>query len=70
MGENGDPVVYRSRVEIERVRGPLRRATLPAEDEPVVYGVHSEIAAHYGVKPEQSHPHATTLDHLVGAAGG
>ncbi len=39
-----DEVVYRSRVRIERVEGPLRRAYLPAEPAPVLVGVHSEIA--------------------------
>jgi hypothetical protein len=44
-----EPVVYTSKVKIERVKGPLRRAYLPQEDEPVLFGVHSEVAAHYGV---------------------
>ncbi|MCP4201560.1 MAG: hypothetical protein GY769_06445 [bacterium] len=62
--------VYTSRVRIERIRGPLRRAFLPAEDEPVMFGVHSEIAAHYGVGPEDFPATATTLDYVVAAAGG
>ncbi len=65
-----DPVAYRSRVRIERVRGPLRRAFLPAEPEPVSFGVHSEVAEHYGVDPQVHEPHATTLDYLVAAAAG
>ena len=65
-----DETVYTSRVHIERLRGPLRRARLPAESEPVMFGVHSEIAAHYGVDPERFTPHATTLDYVVAAAGG
>lgn len=65
-----DPVVYRSLVRIEPVKGPLRRAYLPAEDEPVLFGVHSEVAEHYGVDPESNEPHATTLDYLVAAAAG
>ncbi|MCC9078693.1 hypothetical protein FKZ61_021595 [Litorilinea aerophila] len=65
-----DPVVYRSKVRIERVKGPLRRAYLPVEPEPVLFGVHSEIAEHYGMKPGQVEPHATTLDYLVAAAAG
>ncbi|MHB8668931.1 MAG: hypothetical protein ACYC7B_15600 [Burkholderiales bacterium] len=65
-----DSVAYRSRVRIERVKGPIRRAYLPAESEPVTFGVHSEVAAHYGVKPENSEPHATTLDYLVAATAG
>ena len=65
-----DPVVYRSRVRVERVRGPLRRAFLPVEPEPVRFGVHSEVAQHYGVDPQVHEPHATTLDYLVAAAAG
>ncbi len=70
--ENGRPSedVYTSKVRIERIRGPLRRAFLPAQEEPVMFGVHSEIAEHYGVKPEDFPPMATTLDYVVAAAGG
>jgi hypothetical protein len=63
-------VVYRSEVRIERVKGPLRRAWLPAEPAPVVYGVHGAVAEHYGRAPGSFEPHATTLDHVVGAAAG
>ncbi len=65
-----DPVVYRSRVRIERVKGPLRRAYLPAEPAPVLFGVHSEIAEHYRVDPQVHQPHAATLDYLVAATAG
>jgi hypothetical protein len=36
----------------------------------VLFGVHSEVAEHYGVSPEQLEPYDTTLDYLVAAAGG
>jgi len=65
-----DPVAYRSRVRIERVKGPLRRAYLPSEPEPVLFGVHDEVAVHYGVGPADSEPHATTLDYFVAATAG
>jgi hypothetical protein len=61
---------YVSRVRIERLGGPQRLAYLPAEDKPVAFGVHSEVAEHYGVSPDQYPPHATTLDYVVAAAGG
>lgn len=61
---------YVSRATIERVRGPVRKATIPALDEPVTFGVHSEIAEHYGVSPDDFPPDATTIDYLVAAAGG
>jgi hypothetical protein len=65
-----DDIVYESHVRIERDKGPLRRAWLPAEREPVLFGVHSEIAAHYKVDPSKIEPHATTLDYVVAAAAG
>lgn len=61
---------YVSHVRIERIAGPLRLAYVPAESEPVRFGVHGAVAAHYGVSPEVSEPHATTLDYVVAAAGG
>ena len=63
-------VKYVSKVKVEPVEGKLRRARIPAEDEPVFFGVHSEVAEHYGVSPDDEEPHATTLDYVVAAAGG
>jgi hypothetical protein len=63
-------IAYTSRVRIERLGGPLRLAYLPAEEEPVAFGVHSEVAEHYGVEPGDVPPHAATLDYVVAAAGG
>ncbi len=63
-------VVYRSEVVVERLRGPLRRAHLPGEDAPVLFGVHGAVAAHYGRAPGTFEPHATTLDHVVAATAG
>jgi len=65
-----EEVVYVSNVRIERVKGPLRRAYLPQEEEPVFFGVHSEVAEHYGVDTVVHEPHATTLDYVVAAAAG
>ncbi len=62
--------VYRSEVTIERLQGPIRRAWLPAREEPITFGVHSEVAEHYGVDPSRYPPDATTLDYVVAAAGG
>ncbi len=63
-------VAYVSRVKVEPVEGKVRRAQLPAEEEPVLFGVHSEVAEHYGVSPDEEEPHSTTLDYVVAAAGG
>ena len=63
-------VVYTSRVRIARLRGPLRRAELPAEADPIFFGVHAEVADHYGVARGGEAEHATTLDYIVAAAGG
>ena len=65
-----DAPAYVSRVRIERPGGLRRLAHLPAEDEPVTFGVHSEVAEHYGVSPDAEEPHASTLDYVVAAAGG
>lgn len=62
--------IYVSQVRIERRKGPIREAFLPAEEQPVVYGVHGAVADHYGVRPDEYPPRATTLDHVVAAAGG
>ena len=63
-------IAYRSKVRIERVKGPIRRAYLPAENEPVIFGVHGAVAAHYKVPSNASEEHATTLDYIVAAAAG
>jgi hypothetical protein len=63
-------VVYRSEVRIERVKGPVRRAYLPAEAQPVIFGVHGAVAQHYRVPAEVAEPRATTLDYIVAAAAG
>lgn len=63
-------VVYRSEVTIERDRGPVRRAFLPATDEPIEFGVHGDLAEHYGVSEDEYPPTAATLDYVVAAAAG
>jgi hypothetical protein len=63
-------VVYTSEVLVERLAGPLRRATVPGAGEPVFFGVHDEIADHYGVARGGDAERATTLDYVVAAAAG
>ncbi|MDT8306635.1 MAG: hypothetical protein RRC07_11925 [Anaerolineae bacterium] len=70
MTDMSDGVVYRSRVRVIREKGPLRRAYLPANDEPVFFGVHGEVAEHYGTDMSQHEPATTTLDYVVAAAAG
>lgn len=65
-----EKVVYRSNVRIERIKGPLRRAYLPVEDQPVFFGVHDAIAEHYKTDMALHQPHAATLDYVVAAAAG
>lgn len=62
-------VVYTSRVRVERLGDGVRRAELPV-DGPVLFGIHHEIAEHYGSAPGEYEPHAATLDYVVAAAGG
>jgi len=61
---------YVSTVRIERIKGPLRRAWVPAEQDPVLFGVHGAVAEHYKVPPNVLEPHATTLDYIVAATAG
>ena len=63
-------IAYVSEVRVERLGGPLRAAYLPGEDEPTVYGMHGAVAEHYGMEPGSSPSHASTIDHVVGAALG
>jgi hypothetical protein len=63
-------VKYVSTVRVEPVEGKVRRAFVPGADEPVLFGVHSEVAEHYGVSPDAEESHASTLDYVVAAAGG
>ena len=60
--------VYTSRVRIERIQGPIRHAWVAPFEEPLRFGVHSEIKQFYGVEPEEQLP--ATLDHIVAAVGG
>ena len=66
MGE----VVYRSKIAIERAKGALRYASIPAERDPVAFGVHGEVAEHYNAAEGTYEPRATTLDYVVAAAAG
>ncbi len=63
-------VTYVSTVRVDPVRGLIRRADLPEEEDSVLFGAHGEIAEHYGVSPDEVEPHASTLDYLVASAGG
>ena len=63
-------VTYVSTVRIERVKGSLRKVFLPAEPDPVFFGVHDEVAEHYKATPGAYEPHATTLDYVVAATAG
>jgi hypothetical protein len=65
-----DQPIYVSRVRIVREEGPIRKAYLPIEQEPVVFGTHDEVREHYGTAPGQFPDHATTLDYVVAAAAG
>jgi hypothetical protein len=66
MGE----VVYTCHTRVERLKGPLRRAELPGAAEPVWFGVHDEVADHYGVDRGSDVERTTTLDYVVAAAAG
>lgn len=60
--------LYESRVRIEKLEGPHRKAYIQPFETPLDFGVHGEIAAYYGRSTDEPMP--TTLDHVVAAAGG
>lgn len=59
---------YRSRVRIRKLEGSHREAYVAPFEQPLEFGVHSEIAEFYGATTEEELP--ATLDHVVAAAGG
>ena len=64
-------VAYISNVRIERIKGPLRKAYLPGEPQPVMFSVHGGIAKHYGIDESRlPEPHAATIDYVIAALGG
>lgn len=63
-------VVYLSKVHIERLDGSVRRATLPGESQPLLFGYHDGLGRHFGIDAANAGSHASTLDHLVAAVGG
>jgi len=63
-------VVYVSDVRLERRDDGVRAAYLPGDEQPTLYGMHGAIAEHYGAEPDQVPSHASTIDHVVGAALG
>ncbi|MDH5372020.1 MAG: hypothetical protein OEX97_03660 [Acidimicrobiia bacterium] len=66
MGE----VKYTAEVRIERVRGPIRKVWLPPGGAPHMFGVHSEIAEHYGVSMDDYPSTTATIDWVIAAAAG
>jgi hypothetical protein len=63
-------VAYRSEIDIERLPGGVRKARLPGEAQPAVFGMHDAVAEHYGRAPGTFEPHAATLDYVIAATGG
>ena len=63
-------VLYVSRVRVESIKGPLRRAFIPAQEQPILFGLHSELAELSGMDPTVYEPHALTFDYLVAAVAG
>ena len=60
--------IHISHVRIVQDARPIRRAFIEQFPEPTRYGIHSGIAAFYGVTPAEDVP--STLDHMVAAVGG
>jgi uncharacterized OsmC-like protein len=63
------PATYRSYVKLS-YEGVDVTARLPELDQPVTFGMHDAIAAHYGIQQGSYEPRPATLDYLVGAIAG
>jgi uncharacterized OsmC-like protein len=68
--ETAERPSYLGSVRIEQVAGPDRLGFLAGDSEPVVYGVHDEIAEHYKFDLARIQPRASTIDHIIGATAG
>jgi len=64
MGE----LVHTSHIRIIQDKRPNRRAYVEDFEEPLVFGVHSNIAHFYQMTPEEEHP--ATLDHIIAGVAG
>ena len=62
--------VYLSHVTIEPYGGPMRRAYLSSHKGPVLFGVHAEIAEHYGIDKDAYPPDYYDYRYLIAAAAG
>ena len=65
-----EEIVYTSRIRLERIEGPLRRAYLPGETEPVVFGHHAAFPHYYRHDGKVFEEHATTIDYVAAATAG
>ena len=70
MNQSTNQIVYVSNVTIEPVTGAIRHAYIPPDKTKVIFGVHNEIAEHYGANISETEAHSTTLDYIVAATGG
>ena len=61
-------LVHTSHIRIEKDKGPLRRAYIENFEDPLRFGVHTNIKEFYGLEPEEELP--ATLDHIVAGVGG
>jgi hypothetical protein len=61
-------LVHTSHIRIVQDAPPDRRAFIENFDEPVIFGVHSNIAAFYGIEPKQEYP--ATLDYMIASVAG
>ena len=50
-------------------KAPIRWVYLPAQKEPIVFELHSDIAERYEVPPDVFEPRAAAMGYVVAAAG-
>ena len=68
MKEANRKLIHTSHIKIYKDECPVRRAHIEGSDEPVNYGIHSNIKDFYGYVSEIVYP--APLDHIIAAAAG
>jgi uncharacterized OsmC-like protein len=67
VNEVSDGATFATRVSVVAGAARTKRVSVPLLSEPVLMGVHGDVAAHYGFPDGSYEPHPTTLDYFVGA---
>lgn len=65
---NQEKVVIHSHITAEPRPGMVKVVMVPGEPEPVLMGMHGDLAKHFKLADGTYAPHASTLDYVIAAA--